>query len=216
MEVRRFMDTTVSPAKAIGYQFRNPTVTVKAGGDGTVPTYRIQGIEMNLNGLPLVTMTAYSLLDVTVNSTTGANLAPGMAIALAVPDSLSVAATDSFALHFDNILNANGQPVTDTGDGSGDGTGGGTTTVPSRVSFNDLLSSNPVTGVFSRSCVSCHSATVRSGNLDLTSYAAANAASSLIKSRMNNQSNPMPPGGLASFQDRSVVDAWIASGTPQN
>ncbi|MBX3023217.1 MAG: hypothetical protein KF799_16200 [Bdellovibrionales bacterium] len=212
LEVRRFMDNTRQPPAAIGYQFRNPTVTVKTA-NGTTPTYRITGLSMNLNGSNYTYMTAYSLLDVVVNSTTGVNIAPGAAFAAAPTASLSVANTDQFAFRFTSILDADGQPVTPTPGGGGGGGGGN---IPTRVTFADLNSANPTTGVFSRSCNNCHNANNRQGSLDLTNYAASVAVASTIRSRMNNAGNPMPPAGLLSNNDRAVVDVWVNGGAPQN
>lgn len=213
LEMRRFMDNTKTPPVAIGYQFRNPTVTVKTV-NGVTPTYRIVGISMMYNDAPYTYMTAYNLMDINVNSTTGVNLAPGSAFAAAPTPSLSVRNTDQFGIRFSAILDANGEPVTvPIGGGAG---GGGGTTIPTRVTFADLNSANPVTGVFSRSCRNCHNANNASGSLDLTNYAASVAVASTIRARMNNAANPMPPGAILGNTDRAVVDVWIDGGTPQN
>lgn len=205
IEVRRMMDATQTPPAAVGYEFRNPTVTVKSV-NGTTPTYGIESLSMRLNGAPYTNMTSYNLLDVAVNSTTGANLAAGAAFSAAPTDSGTVSPTDQFQLRFASIKNSDGTPITN-------GTGGDQTGTSTRVTFAQLQSAN---GVFTRTCNSCHNANRRDGNLDITNYAAAVAVASTIRSRMNNSNNPMPPGAILGASDRAMVDAWVASGTPQN
>jgi hypothetical protein len=211
MEVRRFMDNTKTPPAAIGYQFRNPTVAVKTV-NGTTPVYRIEKLTMTINGGNYTYMTAYDLLDVTVNSTAGVNVAQGAAIAAAPTDSLNVSNTDTFGLHFAAILNGDGSAVS----GSGPASGGGGPNLPARVSFADLQGTNAQLNVFVRACNSCHKPGNAQGSLDLTNYAMAAQLATTCKSRMNNAANPMPPAGLLSNSDRTVIDIWISSGTPQN
>ncbi|WP_413293677.1 hypothetical protein ACLSU7_01095 [Bdellovibrio sp. HCB185ZH] len=83
---------------------------------------------------------------------------------------------------------------------------------PATVTFTQLASSG---GVFATSCFACHKAGSASAGLDLTNYSQAKAAASKIKSRMNNSSKPMPTSGLLPQAQRTLVDNWIAAGTPQ-
>lgn len=205
IEVRRFMANT--PPTAIGYQFRNPTVTSKTG-----ETYRLQSLMMDLNDSNYLTFTAYNLFDFNFNQTTATNLAPNMGFAAAPTASLTVSNTDQFALRFASIAPAPGALINTPGTVI-TGPGG---QIPTRVTFADLQSANPTTGVFSRACNSCHNNNNRQGSLNLQDYNAAVAVAQTIRSRMNNAGNPMPPTGLLNGNDRAVVDVWINGGTPQN
>ncbi|WP_210415618.1 hypothetical protein [Bdellovibrio sp. ZAP7] len=80
------------------------------------------------------------------------------------------------------------------------------------VTYTQLAASG---GVFATNCFACHKAGGASAGLDLTSYTQAKAAASKIKSRMNNSSKPMPTSGLLPQTQRTLVDTWIANGTPQ-
>jgi mono/diheme cytochrome c family protein len=92
---------------------------------------------------------------------------------------------------------------------------GTSTTIPSSVRFSDLISSNQQLGIFSQSCVSCHSAANPQAGLNLTNYAAAKAEAATIQSRMKNAGAPMPPTGLLSTTSRQVVDTWVNGGALQ-
>lgn len=213
VEIRRFLDRSQNPPVAIGYQFRNPTVRIKGTNPGA--TYRIQSISMKINGQAYAYMTAYELLDATVSGTSSFNLAQGSAFAAAPTPTLTAVAADEFQLRFGSIVDGAGSPPmpnpmpnpmpTPTPNPN-----------PVTATFASLQSNDPTVGVFRNRCNSCHNAANKSGNLDITSYTAAKAVASTIKSRVNNGNNPMPPSGLLSANERALISAWVDNGTPQN
>ncbi|WP_413587076.1 hypothetical protein [Bdellovibrio sp. HCB274] len=83
---------------------------------------------------------------------------------------------------------------------------------PVTVTYTQLAASG---GVFATNCFACHKAGNAKDGLDLTNYAQAKAAASKIKARMNNANDPMPTNGILPQAQRTLVDTWIANGTPQ-
>lgn len=189
-----------------GYEFRNPTVRLKTGYNGP---YRVIGLKIRINGQRMDDVSTYVLADYSINSTTDTNIAPNSAYALAVI--ANPADTDAFAIEFADIRNSSGGTVG----------GGGTTpppptpTLPTRVTLTQLLSSDPMLGVFQQSCVGCHRAGNANGGLDLTNVAQARATASEILARMNNAGNPMPRAGLLMSEKRELVRIWVDGGAPQ-
>ena len=209
LEVRGYRN---SAGDSIGYQFKNPVFQIKAGSAD--PGYRIQNIAMNLNDLDLTSFTTYALLNAVVTGTTAANLGVNSAVSAAPTSSLTVDATDTFALRFTSL-----QATTDPASNNiGDGGGGNTNpTTPGQtpVTYADLISANQTLGVFSASCTNCHRAGNAQGSFNITTYASAFALRATIQARMNNQQNPMPPGGLLGADKRAVVDRWINGGATE-
>jgi hypothetical protein len=209
VEVRRYMVGT--PAVAMGYEFRNPRVRVLDDGNTStaLPAYQLEGLYIAVNGTRLSNFTLFGSLNFTASSGTETLMMPGVGFAYALAD---VDSSDEFGLIFERIEDSAGAPIT----GGGGGSGGGSTTLPARVSYADLASSNQLLGVFSQSCFSCHSGATARAGLNLTDFNQARAVASQIQARMNNPNSPMPPTGILSATKRSIVDIWISSGTPQN
>lgn len=67
-------------------------------------------------------------------------------------------------------------------------------------------------------CVTCHGGIAPSGGFTLTSYeeVKAYAEGGTLLSRVNNPSNPMPPSGLLSVENRQIIDKWVADGLLEN
>lgn len=91
----------------------------------------------------------------------------------------------------------------------------GTVAVPATVTFTDLISANQTLGIFTQSCVGCHSGGAPAAGLDLTNYTAAKAKASMITARMSNTGAPMPPSGLLGAAARQVVTTWVNGGALQ-
>lgn len=66
--------------------------------------------------------------------------------------------------------------------------------------------------IMTKHCTSCHGTSQAKGGLRLSNYNEVKASSSRSDSRMNNASNPMPPAGLISAQERAVFTKWIKDG----
>ncbi len=193
----------------LAYEFKNPRVTVT--GAAPLPSYRIRGFKLMRNGSTVQDFTFFDNIDAVVNAGTPTLLQTGGNwAALWVSSADPVVNTDEFQIKFLRIEDGSGLPI--TGD---DGTGGGGGGLPTRVSFNELAGGNPNLNVFTQRCFQCHGANA-AGGLNMTIYANSQANAALIRSRMNNAMNPMPPSGLLGADDRQLVDIWISSGTPQN
>ncbi len=67
-------------------------------------------------------------------------------------------------------------------------------------------------------CVTCHAGTAASASLDLTNYQNVRASSENgnLLERIENTSDPMPPSGLLSAEDRQIIAKWAADGFPEN
>ncbi|MGZ3721721.1 MAG: hypothetical protein ACXVA9_02245, partial [Bdellovibrionales bacterium] len=91
----------------------------------------------------------------------------------------------------------------------------GGTLPPVGVRYADLVSANQALGVFTQSCVSCHSGGNPPANLNLQDYNAARGSAALIQTRMNSTTAPMPPTGLLPLAKTQVIDSWIAGGLLQ-
>lgn len=209
IEIRRYLNAS---GDGIGYQFRNPTVQIKANSPD--PGYRVQQINMNLNGADLTSFTIYSLLNAVVTGTAATNLGANAAISAAPTSTLSVSATDTFAMRFASFKGTTDPASNNIGDGGGGGDSGSTPGQPP-VTYADLMSANQTLGVFSAYCVGCHRAGNTAGSFNISTYATAAAMKATIQARMNNQANPMPPGGLLGADKRALVDRWINGGALQ-
>jgi mono/diheme cytochrome c family protein len=187
-----------------GYEFRNPSLRLKSLAAGN---YLTRALNIYINGQLQTEVTTYSNIDSTISTTTDVNLAPGSARALAV---LALASTDTIALEFSSLKSASGTPIP-----AGPTPTPGTTPTPTpvtAVSYSQLAGTG---GIFTNSCFKCHSGATPSGGLDLTSYTAAKAAATNIKTRINNANNPMPTGGLLPQAQRDTISAWVDQGAPQ-
>ncbi len=184
-----------------GYEFRNPTVRINTGFTGP---YRVTALRLYINNVYLDLVTTYSTVDFSVMTNTDVNISPNTAYALAAMS--PVANTDSFGLEFADIKNAAGgsvgNPVAVPP----------TPTLPATVTLAQLLSSDPVLGVFRQSCIGCHSATNSAGGLDLSNAAQSKLQASEIYRRMNTADDPMPTNGLLILEKRELVRIWRDTG----
>jgi hypothetical protein len=203
----------LSAGNFMGYEFRNPTLRLKAAAS---KGYRFEKLHISINDLIVNDLTTYSQISGLILATTDVNLAPGAGFALALHS--PVINTDSFALAFDKIEVDNGMTNGGTtGGGTTGGTSGGTMPLPlpTSVTFTQLTSTDTSVNVFRRACLNCHNAGNMSGGLDLSNYTASRNAVAEIVSRMNNAGNPMPRSGLLSDRDRELVRIWQNGGTAQ-
>ena len=85
------------------------------------------------------------------------------------------------------------------------------TTTPTAVSY-----ANDIKPLMTSNCASpgCHVSGVQSP--DLSTYAGVFGSRSLVKSRANSGSNPMPASGLMSAANRNLLNSWIDAGAPNN
>lgn len=189
-----------------GYEFRNPTVRINAGQTGP---YRLIGLRLYINNELLQNVTTYSLVDGSVNVNTDVNVSPNTALALAVRDPMAqpIAATDSFGFEWGDIRNAAGVSFSNPGAPAMP-----PPTLPATVTLAQLLSNDPMLGVFQQSCVGCHRAGNALGNLNLQDPVQARNSRVLIYDRMNNAANPMPRAGLLAFERREIVRVWRDTG----
>lgn len=67
-------------------------------------------------------------------------------------------------------------------------------------------------------CITCHGGAAPSGGFTLTTYDEVRAYTEggTLLSRVNNSSNPMPPSGLLSTENRQIIDKWVADGLLEN
>lgn len=192
-----------------GYEFRNPLVRLKP--NATIP-YRISKVLVSVNQNILYDVTTYSQMSAQILSMTDFNIAPNAGLALSVQ--APVLATDSFALAF-------GMIKTEAGTIGGGTDGGGTTgdpdppPLPTAVTHTQLISTDIDVGVFRRACIGCHSGANPPQGLDLTNYNLAFDRRALIVERTNDANNPMPPSGLLSDRDRSIIQIWQTGGGTQ-
>ncbi len=79
--------------------------------------------------------------------------------------------------------------------------------------------SGSVAAIISGNCLSCHRpGGAASTNGDYSTFAGikANIDNGKIQDRITNATKPMPPTGLLPSCDIRKIQAWIASGYPQN
>lgn len=77
---------------------------------------------------------------------------------------------------------------------------------------------NPdVQNIMFNSCVTCHGGAAPNAGLDLTTYTNVRFSAEMgsLVQRMNSVTNPMPPSGILSPQQRQIIDKWVADGYPQ-
>jgi hypothetical protein len=184
-----------------GYEFRNPTVKINTGFTGP---FRVTSLRIYINSSMMQNLTTYSTVDFSISSNTDTNISPGTALALAVTSPIQD--TDSFAVEIGDIKNSTGGSI---------GNPGGTTptqTLPTSVTYAQLMSNDATLGIFRQSCVSCHSGADPKGGFDITSFAQAKQQANDIYSRMNNLGNPMPKTGLLLIDKREIVRIWRDTG----
>lgn len=195
----------------IGYEFSRPSARIRNGA-ATGTQYAVDNLQVLLNGNLLTSVTSFiAIKDVIVSGTTDTVLINSAASPGIVSN--KDINTDQISIRFAQIRDANGRPV---GADDSSGTGGETSTVPTRVTYAQLIDPNNAIGYLGKYCISCHRAGNPAGSLDLTNYSAASLAASTIKSRINNSSRPMPTGGLLSSYERDVIGRWVDIGAPQN
>jgi mono/diheme cytochrome c family protein len=189
-----------------GYEFRNPTIRINAGQTGP---YRVTSLRVFINNELQQNVTTYSLIDASLSANTDTNISPGTSLALAVrdPSTQPIAATDTFALEWSDIKNAQGGSIINPG-----GPQMPPSTLPNSVTLTQLLSNDPMLGVFQQSCVGCHTAGNAQGGLNLRDPIQARNSRMSIYDRMNNAANPMPRSGLLLFQRREIVRIWRDGG----
>jgi mono/diheme cytochrome c family protein len=208
LDVRQAVD---GGGTVVGYEFRNPSVALANSAAGF---YHVKGMHVLLNGIELGDVTAYSLLEADVASTSSLNLAPGAAYALTVTSMMSVG--DLFSVRFDEIVNASGQPIFDPAQSVPPPPSSSESQPPSSlVTFQDLSNDGSSLGVFAKNCVICHNSANSQAGFNLTDYGQAKALASLIQTRMNNAALPMPPSGLLPAAERDTVKTWIQNGAPE-
>lgn len=195
----------------IGYEFSRPQARIRAGAPAGVQ-YALDNFTVFRNGQLLSTVTSFQAINnfvVGVPTDTlllDAGASPGI-----VPS--KNLATDVFALRIGKIRRADGEPLSVA---IVDGPVIPTTPLPTTISYTELMTTTNTYGYMARSCVSCHSATVASGGLNLQDYNQAKAAAAAIKARVNDAMNPMPKAGLLPQYDRDVISKWVDLGAPQN
>jgi Predicted solute binding protein len=189
-----------------GYEFRNPTLRLKAANSGA---HNARALNIVINNILQTDITTYVNIDSNVDSTTAVNLAPNAGLAWSVR---TPASTDTMALEFQNISATTvTTPTTPTDPTTPTTPTDPTTPTPTAQTYTQLIASN---GVLGRYCVSCHGNN-GSGGLNLLVYNNAKNAAANIKARMNNANNPMPTSGLVPQAQRDIIDAWVAAGAPQ-
>jgi hypothetical protein len=193
----------------IGYEFSRPTGRIRAGAPAGTQ-YAIDKISILRNGVKMATASGFEAIDdVLVNTTTDTVLLESATTVGVV--SPKDPANDVFSLRFAEIRDANGRTV--GGPGGGGPTG---PAVPARVTFVELSTAANQYGYFARSCNGCHSGANPSGGLNMTNFNASSLAAASIRSRVNSQTRPMPPGGLLPQFERDVISRWADIGAPQN
>lgn len=71
-----------------------------------------------------------------------------------------------------------------------------------------------VSALMSANCTSCHSGSSPQGNLDLSTFENVknSAESGTLLTRISSTSNPMPPSGLMSESNQSIMTNWRDGG----
>ena len=82
-----------------------------------------------------------------------------------------------------------------------------------KVTYDD-----DVEAIITANCVGCHSGANANAGLQLTGYANVRAAAEQgnLLNRVNNGSNPMPPGGQLPPATRQIIDQWVTDGYLEN
>lgn len=196
----------VLSGKVIGYEFQNPTLTIKQDGRGV----RLEGFRIWINDAPMETFTTYQNRTV--------SLSPGSS------QNFQMSGTNVFIyseLDAEDLMAFEFLGVTFDGDGAGGGGGGGGTgpVEPGTATFQSLVAAG---GVFQKACVSCHNSTTQSGGLNITNYnrvmsdiISGDPDGSYLFRRMTDSQAPMPPAGVLAPADLQVVEDWIRRGAPQ-
>jgi mono/diheme cytochrome c family protein len=200
----------------MGYEVKNPKARVN--GMDVTEKYQIKDIRIIKNGSLMNEFTFFSEIDKVITGAADTLLIIGGHYSALTPLG-PINNQDMVGLQFARLDSGPHLTVAGTGGGgSMPGGGGSPVTIPMRVTHADLLSANPVLGVFNNRCLSCHRNGNEAGGLNLQDYVESAALRTTIRSRMNNPANPMPPSGL--IQDNGislqVIDVWISSGAPQN
>jgi len=88
---------------------------------------------------------------------------------------------------------------------------------PEEVITEEVVYDSDVENIMTNYCITCHGGTSPSASLLLNNYADVKAAgeSGKLIDRMNNSSNPMPPSGLISSEERSKIEKWVSDGFPK-
>lgn len=87
------------------------------------------------------------------------------------------------------------------------------TVIPKEVNFDQNIEA-----VVTNYCTTCHAGNSPADGIDLTSYDMVKHYSengNLIE-RLNDASNPMPPNGMLSPNDRLLFDYWRNNQYPEN
>lgn len=78
-----------------------------------------------------------------------------------------------------------------------------------------IVKYNPdIQTVMFNNCITCHSGGAPSAGLDLSTYnfVKNSAQNGSLVQRMKSESNPMPPSGLISLQERELISKWVKDG----
>jgi hypothetical protein len=191
----------------IGYEFRNPSARLKRQVVGV----RLKSLRLVVNESLVTNLTTYIHLDRVIDQMVFTNLFPSSGNAFVLR---SVSTQDRFALHFEVAELAT--PPTGPGGAPAPGEPPLPTEppLPNRVTYAQLTSNDPLLGVFSRHCVSCHNSGNKSGGLNLTNQVEATAKAATIRARMRNAADPMPTSGILDERLIKIVEIWVEKGTP--
>ncbi len=95
---------------------------------------------------------------------------------------------------------------------------GGTTTTPNTTTTTKIKFSD-ITTIFNTNCSSCHNASTKNANIDLTNYTstvnAANSGKLLGAIKHESGFRAMPTSGKLSTTDISKIETWINDGKLQ-
>lgn len=114
---------------------------------------------------------------------------------------------------------SNSSTTTNTGGTTTGGTTtGGTTTTPNTTTTTKIKFSD-ITTIFNTNCTSCHNASTKNANIDLTNYTstvnAANSGKLLGAIKHESGFRAMPTSGKLSTTDISKIETWINDGKLQ-
>jgi hypothetical protein len=199
----------VNAGTVIGFEFRNPTLRLKATGRNI----EVAGLKILVNDELQNLITTFLGFRTVVAVTTNFPLAQGTSAGLGWrPGSLE---TDNISLEIQRIAFST-EPGTVHNPGGG--TIGGPAPLPTRVTFEQLISNDPDLGVFRAECMACHGATAPSAGLNLGDYAQASLQSSqdVIRLRAITQGNMPPPPRALTQRQKDIINIWLTGGAPRN
>ncbi len=92
------------------------------------------------------------------------------------------------------------------------------TTPPPTDSLLTVTYTNDIAPLFQANCTPCHFGSNPTASVDLNDYASTVFAveNQQLLNAITNNSNPMPPSGLMSEQNRALVTQWVDDQMPEN